>query len=415
MTIGLQTTLGGKKRGNGLGNFNRLVAGQAAPTLVTAQRRLLGLEKPAKTAPARTAVLSPASYGSFGDEGMIQGSRDSILAASGTPHLLTPGSAEPWSEMGVVGMETFDDVIGLGRMHVNARKLKTLTDAQRIVVLGADSVDGAYGIRSITQRVSLLNVAAAQGRNAELANFSFRRNASQDALAALRRLDPRVRLTARDTNSQARVVEALQRKVNVFPDVAAYMKPASTPAVEQLGAWVSAQDGPTAIVVPNAHLAAFNGMGIHEVTSRFKAYTNALLGAGFSVVVLAHDVRQDPGDIALSETMVRGRSGERLISAVPRNAQEAKGMLALATVVVTARMHAGVAALSQGVPCVGLDYVDKFSGQFKWYDADRFVLSWESHPSAQRIVELAKQAVGDASHAARTTPAFVSRPPSWLL
>lgn len=415
MTTGLETTREIRKRENGLGNFNRLMAGYAAPTLVTAQRRLLGLEKPARTVLGRTAVLSPASYGSFGDEGMIQGSRDSILAASGIPHLLTPGSKEPWADMGVAGMESFDDVVGLGRMLVDARKLKRLTDAQRIVVLGADSIDGAYGIRSITQRVSLLNVAAAQGRHAELANFSFRRNASDDALAALRRLDPRVRLTARDTNSQARVIEALQRKVDVFPDVAAYMKPASTPAVEQFRAWVTAQDGPTAIVVPNAHLAAFNGAGIQEVTSRFKTYTYALLEAGFSVVVLAHDVRQDPGDVALSETIVRGRSGERLISAVPRNAQEAKGMLALAAVVVTARMHAGVAALSQGVPCVGLDYVDKFSGQFQWYDADRYVLPWESHPSAQRLVELARQAAGDSGNTARSTPAFVNRPPSWLL
>ncbi|MFF1831732.1 polysaccharide pyruvyl transferase family protein [Paenarthrobacter sp. NPDC058040] len=394
--------------------LNRLLAGYAAPTLVNGQRRLLGFQRPAQTKAGVTAVLSPASYGSFGDEGMILGSRDTIIASSGTPQLFTPGPVEPWTAMGVAGVRSLDRIIALGRMHIDARKLRLLTRAERIVVLGADSIDGAYGIRSISQRVSLLNVSAAQGRRAELANFSFRRNPSPDALTALRRLDKRVRLTARDMNSQARASEALQRDVDVFPDVAAYMKPGKSPAVDSLKTWVSGRDRPVAVLVPNAHLAAFDGTGYREVARRFQSYMVALLDAGFAVVVLPHDVREEPGDVAMSEQLMAGMPREDVMLAVPRHAQEAKGMLALADVVVTARMHAGVAALSQGVPCVGLDYVDKFTGQFHWYGADEAVVAWESNPDARVVAEMAVKAASTVRGAAGK-PDFVSTPPPWLL
>ncbi|MBO9704837.1 MAG: polysaccharide pyruvyl transferase family protein [Arthrobacter sp.] len=398
-----------------MSNLNRLVAGRAAPVVVTAQRQFLTRGRPADTDAGVTAVLSPASYGSFGDEGMMQGSRDSVVAAAGRPELFTPGDRKPWSDMGVAGVRSVDGVIAVGGMHIDARKFAQLTRADRVVVLGADSIDGAYGIRSISQRVSLLNVAVAQGRFAELANFSFRKKASQDALASLRQLDPRVRLTARDRNSQQRIVAALQRDVEVFPDVAAYMKPSSTPAVQELVAWMDSRDLPTAVLVPNNHLAAFNGSGHEEVKRRFADYRSALIDAGFAVVVLAHDIREDPGDVALSRELASRTDPELCRAAVPRNAQEAKGMLGAASVVVTARMHAGVAALSQGVPCVGLDYVDKFTGQFEWYGADDFVVAWEEHPEPSEVARLAQRALDHSGAREHAAPAFVSTPPSWLL
>ncbi|MGO4454408.1 polysaccharide pyruvyl transferase family protein [Arthrobacter sp. RAF14] len=398
-----------------MGNLNRLVAGRTVPVVVSTQRQLLSRGKRIDIESGVTAVLSPASYGSFGDEGMMQGSRDSILAAHGRPELFTPGDGESWSEMGVDGVASFDGVIAVGGMHVDARKFALLTSAARVVVLGADSIDGAYGIRSIAQRVSLLNVAVAQGRSAELANFSFRKHASQDALAALRHLDPRVRLTARDRNSQKRIVAALRREVGVFPDVAAYMQPSSTSAVEELSDWIVSRGRPTAVLVPNTHLAAFNGTGHEEVRRRFASYVSALVGAGFAVVVLAHDIREEPGDVALSHELVAGADPRTCRVAVPRNAQEAKGMLGAASVVVTARMHAGVAALSQGIPCVGLDYVDKFTGQFEWYGADRYVVAWEDKPSPDHVTGLAQQAFEAAAVREMSTPAFVNAPPSWLL
>jgi len=398
-----------------MGNLNRLVAGRAAPVVVTTQRQLLSREKPAAVDLGVTAVLSPASYGSFGDEGMMQGSRDSILASQGRPELFTPGPEEPWSEMGVAGVRSIDGIIAVGGMHIDARRLSQLSRADRIVVLGADSIDGAYGIRSISQRVSLLNVAVAQGRSAELANFSFRKNASQDALAALRQLDPRVRLTARDRNSQERIIAALRRDVGVFPDVAAYMQPSSTPTVDELADWIGSRGRPTAVLVPNTHLAAFNGTGHEEVRRRFASYVSALNEAGFAVVVLAHDIREEPGDVALSQDLVAGTDPQTCRVAVPRNAQEAKGMLGAASVVVTARMHAGVAALSQGIPCVGLDYVDKFTGQFEWYGADEYVVAWEDRPLPDHVTRLAQQAIDASAVREKSTPSFVSTPPSWLL
>ena len=54
-------------------------------------------------------------------------------------------------------------------------------------------------------------------------------------------------------------------------------------------------------------------------------------------------------------------------------------------------MHACVAALSSGVPTVGIGYVGKFSGQFSWYGDLGTVLEYRDGLDAAEVVDAAQQ------------------------
>lgn len=54
-------------------------------------------------------------------------------------------------------------------------------------------------------------------------------------------------------------------------------------------------------------------------------------------------------------------------------------------------MHACVAALSSGVPTVGIGYVGKFSGQFAWYGDLGAVVEYRPDLTAEEIVVLVAQ------------------------
>lgn len=86
-------------------------------------------------------------------------------------------------------------------------------------------------------------------------------------------------------------------------------------------------------------------------------------------MVLAHDIRESPGDPRLAKDVVAAlaQQGVTATAHIPQSALEAKQKISATQLCVSARMHACVAALSTGVPCVGIEYLNKFSGQFAWY------------------------------------------------
>lgn len=107
------------------------------------------------------------------------------------------------------------------------------------------------------------------------------------------------------------------------------------------------------------------------------------------VEVVVHDVRDSVGDVALGRRIVEALAevGVDATLTVPATAAEAKAAIAAADHCVSARMHACVAALSSGVPTVGIGYVGKFSGQFDWYGDLGSVLEYRPDLAADEILE----------------------------
>lgn len=334
------------------------------------------------------AVVSPASHGSLGDEALVLGSTVVNAEHDLETLVLSPGASESWSKAGVTAV-SLDSSTKLGSFLWGDEWLAGRPRPRTLVVLGADSIDGVYGLRSLSQRVGLLNDHAARGGRAFLGNFSFRSDPSAESVALLRSLRNDVNLVARDVNSQERATAVLGRDVGIAPDVAQYLRPSQTTSVERIREKVRGlSHGRLAVgVVPNAHFGSLYGDRA-GVTQGFVDLVVELRDRGFACVVIAHDVRADPGDPELVRDIVAAAGEDHVYAFVPETASEAKGMIAAMDLLVTGRMHAAVASLSQGVPCVGLDYVDKFSGQFDWWSARQDAVPRNMLKSPRELVDL---------------------------
>ncbi|WP_197517241.1 polysaccharide pyruvyl transferase family protein [Microbacterium karelineae] len=357
-------------------------------------------------------VFAPAAHGSFGDEALVLGT-GAVLGQMGSDwSLVAPGDLDPWRELGVPDAVSFEDgLAGSGAMWSPPAADDPFS---RAVVIGADGADFSYGIRHVSAKLSTLNLAAASGAPATLFNFSLRKSISREGAHLLRRLNPAVRICARDPFSQERAREVFGREdVSAAPDVGIFLTPAFTEASSRIAEWADGRR--TAALTINNHLGV--NFSSQDMLGYFRRIGERLQSAGFDVLVLAHDIRARQGDPDLARA-VSTALGAGAISAVPGSAREAKAILAAVDLHVTSRMHAGVASLSQAVPTIGLDYVDKFRGQFTWYGAGDSVVPWDADDVVDQVAELVDRLSRDdgvrASLAAKTQ-AWKSQPEAWRM
>lgn len=372
---------------------------QAVAQVKWAGQRLVGLinshlplprARPATggSATGRVRVVLPASHGSFGDEAM------GLVAASSLQHLLAeagvdagvdlvvPGDAAPWRRLVPVDV----GVIPLSDLTVGRGTVPTATTVRELasgplVVIGADTLAGDYELALLATRVRMLNVAAAAGHPAALVNFSLPTTVHPAAARILRSLDAEVVVRARDRLSAQRATEILGRTVSSTPDIAALLPPTPGPV-----------DATAPVVfVPNAHLGGMYGVGTEHLVTLWRDLGLRMREQGDDrpIEVVVHDVRDSVGDVALGRRVVDAlaATGVDATLTVPTTAAEAKAAIAAADHCVSARMHACVAALSSGVPTVGIGYVGKFSGQFDWYGDLGSVLEYRPDLTADEILE----------------------------
>lgn len=340
----------------------------------------LNVHMPLPAAPSsgagRTRVILPAPHGSFGDEAM------GIVAARKYPDadLVVPGDPAPWRSLlpDPVGVLALGDLtVGPG-MTPTRRTVDALADGP-VVVIGADTLAGDYELSLLATRVRLLNVAVAAGHPASLVNFSLPETVHPDARRILRRLDAGVTVRARDAVSARRAQDVFGREVSCVPDIAAELEPAG-----EVG------EGSPVVFVPNAHLGGMYGVTTEQLVDLWR---NTGVQLGQPVEVVIHDIREEVGDLELGRRIAAAleESGIPASVTVLATAAEAKGAISGARVCISARMHACVAALSSGVPTVGIGYVGKFSGQFAWYGDLGAVVEYRPDLTAEEIVDLVAQ------------------------
>ncbi|WP_291478537.1 glycosyltransferase [Corynebacterium sp.] len=373
-------------------------AGQRVFGVVNTHRPLPRARPAAHAGTGRVRVVLPASHGSFGDEAMglvAAASLRELLddAAVGTAtgtgvDLVVPGDAEPWRRLVPEGV----DVLPLGGLTAGRGTVPTATTVRELasgplVVIGADTLAGDYELALLATRVRMLNVAAAAGHAAALVNFSLPATVHPAAARILRRLDRSVVVRARDALSARRAADILGREVPCTPDIAALLEPAP-------GTGRPVEDGvrkAPVVFVPNAHLGGMYGVGTDHLVTLWQELGRRMReqGDGRPVEVVVHDVRDSVGDVELGRRIVGALAevGVDATMTVPATAAEAKAAIAAAAYCVSARMHACVAALSSGVPTVGIGYVGKFSGQFDWYGDLGSVLEYSPDLTADEILE----------------------------
>nr|WP_188744294.1 polysaccharide pyruvyl transferase family protein [Agromyces bauzanensis] len=285
-----------------------------------------------------------------------------------------------------MGIDRIQSMVELMRRHslhptATARRLYS---GNSVTVVGADTVGGDYEHRFLAHRVAALNESAASGHRVQLVNFSISAEPTPLALSLLRRLDSGVELHARDVNSQRRAQGFLQREVGVAPDVGALLECAR---VEQHAAEYC-------VLVPNAHLATHFEFSESDLVDSWSDLAT-WLGRKMKVFLLPHDLREHPGDLALVNRIAERVNLDSVRPWVVADAREAKGVISRAVLLISARMHACVAALSSAVPTVGISYLGKFEGQFEWFDVPRVVVPFERATDTALIKRLAEQLLNE--------------------
>lgn len=325
-----------------------------------------------------TLIVMTAPFGSMGDQALAAGAlRAAHIADLPSPKALVPGAAEPWHAVGIEDVESLDAWWTGKTMKLSELATERGCRAD-VIVIGADTVDGRYDHATLAFRLRLLNRAVRSGRRAALVNFSISGAPTWASKRLLSQLDNGVELWARDESSRSRMEQLVSRDVGLAADIGCFLPPQMSPDVLANRQRLT---GVVAVLVPNAHMSTDFGIS-REALLAYWVELAIDLASDHTVVVMPHDVRAYPDDVGFSELIAqeikaRGVNAELF---VPGSAAEAKAFVAKADVTVAARMHACVGALSSGTPTVGLDYLQKFEGQFRWYGELGETLPFESVP-----------------------------------
>lgn len=319
-----------------------------------------------------TQILLPASYGSLGDDALRAGIEYVADSLCREVKMYSPGDPDAWprdtqGRGSVVSLDPLQ-VGKTGFLTPSARRVFGTADT---VVVGADTISGDYLHGFLAYRVAALREAARGGKKAQLVNFSMRVRPTPTALKLLRSLPDAVELWARDSRSQDRAATLLNREVLLSPDIGALVDP--EPTMHTTIFLDRLRLGPKGrsfvVLAPNAYFET-SGLFTRQELHRFWSTLAISLSEDFNVVFLPHDLRSRPGDVALARQiveMIRQTSSVSVSVFVPGSASEAKFLIGNSVGIVSARLHAAIGSLSSGVPCLGLEYLDKFSGQFEWF------------------------------------------------
>ncbi|MFW5869269.1 MAG: polysaccharide pyruvyl transferase family protein [Planctomycetota bacterium] len=241
---------------------------------------------------------------------------------------------------------------------------------EHVLVIGADVLDGTYGVGRTQQNLRLLEFADRLGLSARICGFSVSDVPAGSVAEAYRSVPDSVRLFVRDPLSRSRLEQLLPGRCEQVADLAFLLEPAD-PEEMPADLRMHLVEGPP----PIAFCASRHLMG--EDASRQDALADAagLLAERLESSILL--VPHHPGDLPLLDRM-----RERIEQVVHGRAYRT-GLLPAAVVkrvlgscrhVISGRMHTSIAALGMARPVTCLPYRGKFRGMLSLFDLDDAVL-----------------------------------------
>jgi polysaccharide pyruvyl transferase WcaK-like protein len=254
-------------------------------------------------------------------------------------------------------------VYGFGPNHVRALKrfAQLVARARSVSIVGADIMDGGYGVRrSVTEWV-LAQAASAAGKPTRVLGFSWQSDTADIVAEAARRaVDEGVVALLRDPDSADRFEAATGVGANRAADIvfcldAADSEGVSHPAVEQAAAM--AARAPLLVVNVSALIARRI-----DLADDYVRVVQAARAAGFEVLFVPHVGDASGGDRAAIEDVVArlGWGAPQVQELLPP--LQIKALAAHASVVLTGRMHLAILALSAGTPAIVLSTQGKVAG-----------------------------------------------------
>ena len=306
--------------------------------------------------------------GSRGDEAMLLATRQQIRARDAKMPIdiltaVAPAARDELRELGFVPQNDWP-------LPLHAWAKSALARYRVVYVLGADVMDGVYGWWTAWRLLAFADVCSRAGIETHLLGFSWSMTPSPLMRLAFALWGRRRTLFVRDGVSLERVRRFAPRtRFELVADAAFLLEPRTTPRAADVVSWIRAERAAGRVVVAvNVH-PMFNSAQARGVVweEAFAAALNAAQKADERLVLLLvpHDNR--PG---LSDEAMLARIEGRLAGVSRRigsvwHADELKAVVGACDGLVAGRMHISIAALSQGVPVLGLVYQGKFEGLWR--------------------------------------------------
>lgn len=328
-------------------------------------------------------LIMPASAksGNLGDQAMLWGlyEHQESLGEMATFHLCTGVSDDSWQKAMV---ERFPDI---NYQKVWRRFLSPLTiirfakifpDYSGFYLLGADTLDGYYGLCVSRIRLRLLMLATMYFEDVRALGFSFN-HSPRGVTKLFQKLNKKVVFKVRDPVSRSRL-ENDGVESQLVADLAFMMSVGDYRAkqpVELVRFMECNRDGSILLAVNVNCLLAIK---FDNYLPNLEYALAELMSTGpYRIFFLPHDMRDTGGhtDYSSCEDLYarlveRNISPDRLylLRARPQDAAFVKGLVGQCDMLISGRMHLGIAAVSQGVPCLFFEYQGKQGGMLQMLD-----------------------------------------------
>lgn len=355
---------------------------------------------------ARKALLiAPAGWGSVGDEAMIRaasahlhggGVAQVLIVSAAKPPILAPDEVYP----------DYCEELHLpdwGSMEAAVKQFREqLRNCSEVYCLGADVLDGRYGVRSSRLRLALVLDAAKACENTAILGFSLHPEVEADCVKAFRAMGDRVDLCLRDPASFEVARGLGLTRIRQTADVAFLLEPESTDQTAEIEAWIrSERDDGRRVMGINVSKKILGDDGERRQVA-MEAHRLAMAELceddAVSFVLIAHDRRPTQDDLkALCE--LRDELSADVLSHVLTidellRASEIKGVCGMLDAILTHRMHLAIAGLGMGTPSVAVSYQGKVAGLYDLFDWPDGVLEGEECLSAAVILERLRRVLG---------------------
>lgn len=339
---------------------------------------ILRLKRRASQNRMHALILPPTIPGGLGDDALVCSTITSLRKKGFTKIGLfeySPGYPLAFTEQP-------DEFFDVSKFMPPAPKKTALDillsahDYDYFFVLGADILDGYYSDIESYQRLTLANQAVQIGMKTTLLGFSYNDSPRPMALNALRELDGKARICARDPVSGSRLDSHLRNPTIRVADVAFLLSPQKV-SDHKLLAWLAGvKKSHSTIYGINAIFTSnFFEDKSSDSQSRYIAFYLDLIKSirarepSAHFVFIPHDYRPNgigEGPILeyLYSMLPLEIQSETYLLSEKYSASEIKWIAGELDFIVSSRMHLAIAAIGQGTPVFCFEYQGKFKGLF---------------------------------------------------
>lgn len=298
--------------------------------------------------------------------------------------------------------------------------LREIQSARLVVSLaGGDSFSDIYGLRRFLYIILPQLLALAVHRPLILLPQTLGPFKSRLAQAAARFIMSRAQIVfARDDESLAAARDVLGPKrgnLRFSPDMAFALQGRVPSGGEP--DWLRSRQPDVPLVAVNVsgllHIGGYSkdnmfalGLDYREVMRSVVVWLTAEAGA--HVVLISHVTGPKAGEeddaVACASLFEAARSqchGRLHLAAAEYDHREIKHLIGRCDFVIGSRMHATIAALSQGVPAIGLAYSRKFLGVFRSVEVEDLVIDLRNTDTATVLARVQTAFASRADHRRR--------------